>query len=83
MEIKRDWLWKKYTVICEDDKDEEFLKKLNNHLDKLDKLEKELEEKNEVIDDLRSSIKWSAIKDIMFWILILIYCYMVDRWFFN
>ena len=71
MEIKRDWLWKNYTIICEDDKDEEFLKKLNNHLDKLDKLEKELEEKNEFIDDLRYSIKWNAIRDIVYALAIL------------
>ena len=82
MEIKRDWLWKRYTIICEDDKDEKFLKKLNEQLDKLDDLEKELEEKDEFIDDLRSSIKWNAIKDIIFWILLLIWC-IVDSWAFN
>ena len=75
MEIKRNWLWNKYTFTPEDENDENFLKKLNNQLDKIDNLEKKLEEKDEFIDDLRSSIKWNAIKDIIFWILILI-------WFF-
>ena len=79
MEIKRDWLWKKYTIICEDDKDENFLKKLNEQLDKLDSLEKELEEKDEFIDDLRSSIKWNAIRDIVFWILFIIW-FFVKSW---
>lgn len=82
MEIKRDWLWNKYTFTPEDENDEKFLKKLNNQLDKVDELEKELEEKNEFIDDLRSSIKWNAIKDIVFWILFIIW-FFVKSWVFS
>lgn len=49
MEIKRDWLWKKYTITAEDKLDEEALQKFNKYIDKLEEENKKLKLENWVM----------------------------------
>jgi len=42
MEVKRNWTRTRYTFICEDEKDKEFLDKMNKYIDKLEEENRKL-----------------------------------------
>lgn len=61
MEVERNWTRTRYTFICEDEKDKEFLDKMNKYIDKLEEENRTLKDKIEFLtnclDDRDKSIE--------------------------